>query len=67
MLKPTGEEIYNLVLCRDVAETGIKISVESARKDGQALSRDFLNDLESKLKLASRLKAERKSREAKKA
>jgi hypothetical protein len=54
-------DINDKIICesyieRDYLTKGIKVAITSARKDGRALCREFMTALESKLKLAAKLK-----------
>jgi hypothetical protein len=63
---PKRNESFEFDVCRDFAEKPIKVRLKNPRKDGQTPGHEFLGGLESKMKLASRLKAERELRQAKK-
>jgi hypothetical protein len=59
---PDTKESYRVILAREFPDRQIKVTLVSEEEDRQAVLHDLLGSLESKLKLASKLKEARKRR-----
>ncbi len=57
-----GVEVCKVNVDREFPEKQVNVSLRSEQEEGRDLCRDLLNSLESKLKLASRLKDAKKAR-----
>ncbi len=60
--RPDTKESYRVVLTREFPDRGIKASIASEEEDRRSVLRDLLASLESKLKLAAKLREARKRR-----
>jgi hypothetical protein len=59
------EELYDICIRKSFEKKQLTVSISSELKGGRELSRDLLNSLESRVKLASKLREIRKQREGK--
>ena len=62
LMRPDTKELYRVILAREFPDRRIKTSIDSEDLDRRAVLRDLLASLESKLKLAAKLREARKRR-----
>jgi hypothetical protein len=62
LTRPDTKECYRVILAREFPDRQIKVTLVSEEEDRQAVLQDLLGSLESKLKLASKLKEAGKRR-----
>ena len=62
LTRPDTEESYRVILARKFPDRRIKASIVSEEEDRRPVLRDLLASLESKLKLAAKLREARKRR-----
>jgi hypothetical protein len=62
LTRPDTKESYRVILAREFPDRRIKASIVSEEEDRRAVLRDLLASLESKLKLAAKLREARKRR-----
>jgi hypothetical protein len=62
MRSPEQEEPCDIEFRRDYGVEGIRVTISTRRKDGRTFCRDFLTSLDSKIKLALKLREAKKER-----